>query len=177
MIRHPSNQGLGAAIRTGFAAARGDAILTLDSDLTFHPDQIPLLLSAYPDADAVFGSPLKGKMTDVPLIRRILSHGVNLIYRALLGQRLTSVSSVFRLYRKEALIGLGLRSTSFDINAEIAAKLVFSGARIVEVGTVLTVRERGVSKIRIGREIGNHLRMFAKIISWRLSRPGLPRKF
>lgn len=172
LIRHPTNQGLGAAIRTGFAASRGSLIVTLDSDFTFHPDQIPVLLEALPGVAAVFGSPVRGKMENVSLIRRLLSWCVNALYALFLGEALTSVSSLFRVYRREALAGLGLRSQSFDINAEIAAKLVNAGEKIKEVPVVLTGRLHGESKIHYGREIRNHLLMFLKIIGLRLMKKG-----
>ena len=166
---HERNQGLGAAIRTGLASATGDAVATLDADLTFHPRQISLLMKSYDEADAVLGSPQLGGFEQVNWARRILSNGVNLVYQLLFGRRITATSSVFRLYRTSAIRSLALECDSFDINAEIVFKLLRHGFRVREVPVRLTVRRFGVSKINVPREVKNHLRMFVRILGWRLA--------
>jgi dolichol-phosphate mannosyltransferase len=169
LIRHPKNLGLGMAVRTGIEAASGDAVLTLDADLTFHPGEFQKLLNAYSDGvDAVLGSPYLGAMEHVPLVRRLLSHGVNLAYRILLGRKITSTSSLFRLYRASAIKTLTLENRSFDINAEIVFKLIQSGANLVEVPVTLLTRTSGVSKISTAREIRNHLTLLVRVFCWRL---------
>jgi glycosyltransferase involved in cell wall biosynthesis len=157
------------ALRTGIANAQGDALLTLDADLTFHPGEAQKLIAAYRDGvDCVAGSPLLGEMEHVPLVRRFLSHGVNFLYRLVFGRRLTAASSVFRLYRVSRLRHLKLMSESFDINAEIVFKLIQEGAQIVEVPATLLVRTGGVSKISTWREIKNHVRLLWRALLWRL---------
>jgi len=169
IIKHPQNRGLGAAIRSGMAQAQGDAILTMDSDLTFHPREIPALINAYSEGvDAVLGSPVLGRLEGVSLLRKLLSKGVNLIYQILLARRITSTSSIFRLYRASKLKELDLKSDSFDINAEILVKMIQSGGVVREIPVTLTTRKWGQSKIQISREIKNHIKMFFRIIRWRL---------
>ena len=169
IFRHSKNLGLGATLRTGFSLASGDAVVTLDSDMTFHPDEIPRLLAAYgPRVDCVMGSAFTGRMQGVHPVRRLLSWGVNWIYGRLLGKNFTAVSAVFRLYRASALKALKLQSNSFDINAEILYKLLASGAGVVEVPVTLGRRAYGVSKINVQREIRNHLKMFFRIMKWKL---------
>jgi dolichol-phosphate mannosyltransferase len=168
VVRHEKNRGLGAAIRTGLSAAEGELVLTLDSDLTFSPSLLPSLLEALaPGVDCVCASPFLGRFQGVDIQRRILSAGVNEIYRILLGRPLTAVSSLCRLYRAETLRRLTLDSESFDINAEIIFELLAKGADVREVPAALSVRKFGVSKIRVSREIRNHLLMFARILLWR----------
>ena len=72
LVRHERNQGLGAALRTGFQAARGKLIATADTDLTFSPTLIPLLLERFDqgDVDVVSGSPrLAGYAKEIPSYR------------------------------------------------------------------------------------------------------------
>jgi dolichol-phosphate mannosyltransferase len=107
-------------------------------------------------------------MEHVPLVRRLLSHGVNLAYRILLGRKITSTSSLFRLYRASAIKTLTLENRSFDINAEIVFKLIQSGANLVEVPVTLLTRTSGVSKISTAREIRNHLTLLVRVFCWRL---------
>lgn len=169
VFRHAKNLGLGAALKTGFSLSTGDAILALDGDLTFHPNQVPALLAAYgPGVDCVMGSPFLGSVRDVHPVRLFLSRSVNSIYRAMLGRRLSSVSAIFRLYRASKLKSLALSSTSFDINAEILFKLLAADADVVEVPVALGRRTHGVSKINTPREVRNHLRMFVRILKWKL---------
>jgi len=164
---HSKNLGMGAALRTGIAVAAGDAILTIDADLTFHPSNIDLLLAAYnPGVDCVTGSALLGRLEGVSAGRAFLSKGVNILYGMLLGG-ITSTSSVFRLYRASTLKVLELDRTDFDINAEILLKLLKRKGRVVEVPVTLTQRSWGQSKIRISREIRNHIRMLGRVSLWR----------
>jgi glycosyltransferase involved in cell wall biosynthesis len=167
---HPENRGLGAGLRTGFSLATGDAIATLDGDLTFHPNEIPTLLNEFDNyTDVVMGSPFRGRLEGVPLFRRILSKGVNFIYQRLIGRELTAFSSIFRVYRASFLKKMVLTSTSFDINIEILFRALREHARVKEVPVTLSSRTRGESKIRIGREIKNHLKMMGKILLWKVS--------
>ena len=165
ILRHTWNRGLGAGVRTGIAAATGDLILTLDSDLTFPPSLIPAMLDALtPGVACVCASPFLGRFEGVGPLRLFLSAAVNRIYRVLLGHPLTAVSSLCRLYRAAPVKALPLRSESFDINAEIIVFLLRSGTGVAEVPATLSVRRFGASKISTTREIKNHLKMFARIV-------------
>ena len=169
LMRHPDNLGLGVAVQTGIAEAQGDLILTLDSDLTFHPKDFPELLNHMGEGiSCVMGSPFLGGFEKVGLVRKFLSGAVNFLYRMFLGKNLTATSSLFRLYRADVLKGLKLTSRSFDINAEIVSKLIFSGYRVLEVPVTLGRRKWGESKICFSREIKNHIVQLVKIACWRL---------
>lgn len=168
LLQHPDNLGLGMALRTGFEATSGDIILTLDSDLTFHPREIPVLLEAYTGKEGcIMGSPFMGTFASVGWMRRFLSWGVNFLYRLVLGRKLTSTSSIFRLYKTSVIRALRLTSRSFDINAEIVSKMIIKKEAVKEVPVTLAVRQWGRSKINVAREIFNHLKMFVRILGWK----------
>lgn len=171
LARHKVNRGLGAAMRTGIAAATGDRLVFLDGDLTFHPTLIPRLweaMKAYPEADFIIGSPnLGGYSKEIPAWRLWVSKLANLVYRVLLGKPTTSLNQIFRLYKTEQLKRLPLSAVGFDINAEILFKLVFSGKNFVEVPAELTARLHGVSKLNYTREIRRHLVLIFKILKWK----------
>jgi len=173
-LAHERNQGLGAALRTGFAAASGDWIATLDADLTFHPSQLRALLDCQKatGADMVAGSPFltAGGAAQVRWWRRWPSLWVNGLYRRLCGPGLTAYTPIFRLYRAEALRALRLESTGFEINAEIAARLLAAGKTAAEVPAVLTVRRKGSSKLSTFRELWRHGCLAARLR--RRARPG-----
>jgi dolichol-phosphate mannosyltransferase len=170
LIAHEKNKGLAAALRTGFAEARGEMLVTLDADLTFAPSLIPLLLERFRagDADVVSGSPkMAGYGADIPGYRIAISRLATLIYSTVLGAHITAVSPIFRLYRTEDLRALQLTSKGFDINAEILFGLIRNGKRVAEIPAPLTQRIHGESSLNYRREMVRHLRLAAKMALWR----------
>jgi glycosyltransferase involved in cell wall biosynthesis len=172
VVPHGTNRGMGAAIRTGLAHARGNLVITLDSDLTYQPGDIGKLLAAYREEKAacISGSPFREKDLTKEVsspFRIFASRGVNFLYRILLGRDITCVSGIFRLYEKGALDGLTLRSDTFEIDAEILAKLILGGQSVREVGVTLHWREFGVSKLNVKREVRNNLKILARIFRTR----------
>lgn len=171
ILSHGRNRGLGAALRTAFAAARGERIATLDADLTFHPSQISALLERQRQtgADLVGGSPFleSGGMAGVPFARRLPSLMINAFYRGLFGLALTAYTPVFRLYRAQALKSLTLTSEGFEINAEIAARFLMAKKKVAEVPATLSTRKEGVSKLNRRRELKRHALLVLRLLSGR----------
>ena len=167
LITHSQNQGMGAALKSGFAAASGDWILVLDADLTFSPKDIVLLIAKQrtESSDLVSGSPWLGlrNPSQVPLLRRFLSRSVNLLYRSTSRIPFSSFTSVFRLYRSSRLRGLKIQSDGFEINAELAALFWAHGFKLSEVPVLLSSRKSGRSKLNYRREILAHLRLIFRL--------------
>jgi len=172
VVKHKKNRGLGAAVRTGINHANGDLLIALDADFTFHPNEIPKLIEAHEktNADCVIGSHfLKGGNFEKVLTHRVfLSKAVNKVYQILMGKKIASISSIFRLYRTDCLKKMPIVSTGFDINAEILFKLIKAKRKIIEVPATLTTRIHGESKINTAREIKNHIKLILKILYWRI---------
>jgi len=166
-VAHEYRRGLGAALRTGFAAASGDWIATLDADLTFHPSQLRALLDCQKatGADMVCGSPFLSAAgtAQVRWWRRWPSLWVNALYRRVCGPKLSAYTPIFRLYRAETLRSLRLESTGFEINAEIAARFLAAGKTVAEVPAVLTVRRQGASKLSPFRELWRYGRLALRL--------------
>ena len=125
-VGHEYHRGLAAALRTGFAAASGDWIATLDADLTFHPSQLRALLDCQKatGADMVCGSPFLSAAgaAQVRWWRRWPSQWVNGFYRRVCGPQLTAYTPIFRLYRTEVLRSLRLESTGFSKRCRLATE-------------------------------------------------------
>lgn len=171
LVEHEKNQGLGAAVRTGIREAKGDLVVTYDSDHTFAPTLVKNLLARYDqgDVDFVSGSPkLAGYGKDIPSYRIFISHLATLVYKVVVGADVTAVSPIFRLYRREQLAELPLTSTGFDINAEILFHLVRRGRRVAEIPTPLTVRIHGESKLDYRKEMKRHAKLILRMIGMRL---------
>lgn len=172
LVQHPRNLGLGAAVRTGIAAARKALIITMDSDLTFAPSLVPLLIERFRrgDVDVVSGSPaLAGFDKEIPSFRVGMSRAASLVYSVVLGRSVTSINPIFRLYRREDVQALELQTNGFDINAEILFRLIRQGKRIAEVPAPLTQRTHGVSKLQYSKELQRHFRLLRVMLSWRLA--------
>lgn len=164
---HEVNSGMGTAIKTGIAHARGDLIITMDSDLTFRPADVKKLIAAYrkTGADCISGSPYlePGLMEEVTPFRLFLSRSVNFLYRLLLRGNISCVSPIFRLYKKKIFDEITITSKNFEINAEIISKLLITGRTVIEVPVPLLKRKHGSSKINIRKEAKNYLWLLYKI--------------
>jgi dolichol-phosphate mannosyltransferase len=105
-LRHKTNLGLGAAIRTGFSNAAGEVLITLDSDGTYRFSEIPALLSCLTSGVAIVtASPYHplGGVVGVPTSRLILSKGSSLLYRVLVDWHVHTYTCLFRAYRLEVI--------------------------------------------------------------------------
>lgn len=172
VIGHAQNQGLGAAIRTGFRHARGDVVVTTDSDGTYPFKEIPRLLARLDsDADIVVASPYhpQGRVEGVAAYRLILSQGASVLYRLLLDRRLHTYTALFRAYRRKVVEQVPSTANGFLMPAEFLAYAILMGYRVVEFPTVLHVRRHGQSKARVARIILAHLRFQSKLIRYRLA--------
>ncbi|MEM4259854.1 MAG: glycosyltransferase family 2 protein [Candidatus Woesearchaeota archaeon] len=171
VLKHKKNMGLGAAVKTGIKNAKGELLVTIDGDFTFHPRQIKDLFKRFQkgDVDCVIGSPtLKGYGKDVPSYRIFLSKSVNLLYNILLGKRITAVSPIFRLYKTRQLKKLKIQANGFDINAEILFRLLEKNRIVTEIPARLTTRKFGESKLNNVKEIKNHIKLLLRILSWKI---------
>lgn len=166
-VHHEKNRGMGGAVKTGIEKSHGDLLVFLDADLTFRPGDIRILLEEYrrSSADCISGSPylLPGLMDDVQPWRMFLSRCVNILYRLLLGMQVTSISPIFRLYKRGVFNEITILSENFEINAEILSKMIFKGMSIREVPVALHERQFGESKAQLGKSVKNHIRILYRI--------------
>ena len=100
-MTHVHNGGYGAALKTGFAAARGELIGFLDADGTYPPEKFPDLCRAAlaHDADIVIGSRMAGAASEMPLVRRIGNFIFANLVSLVSAQRITDSASGMRASR------------------------------------------------------------------------------
>lgn len=171
LVKHEANRGLGAAVRTGISSARGDLVVTMDTDLTFAPTLVPALLERFKkgDVDAVSGSPKMASLNkDIPFYRIAVSYIATFVYAIVIGRWMRDISPIFRLYKREHLLQLPLATNRFEINAEILFHLVRQQRKIAEMPAPLTVRIHGESKLDYRKEIIRHLKLVWRMILMRL---------
>ncbi len=139
---HTTNVGKGAAVRSGIKIAAGDYILIQDADLEYNPEDISKLIQAvyFGETSVVYGTRLKRlpNFTRDERTMRFFVHYMgnkflSLVTSILYGQWITDMETGYKLFSKEALQGITLRSKSFNFEPEITAKFLKKGLTIVEV--------------------------------------------
>lgn len=155
VLHRPGKQGLGAAYVAGFEWARErgyDAVVEMDADGSHAPEELPRLLDALRDADAVLGSRWVdgGTVKNWPAHRLLLSRGGNLYTRLALGIPLRDATGGYRAYRLAVLDKIDVSSVSsqgYCFQVDLAWRAVREGLRVVEVPITFVERERGASKM------------------------------
>jgi len=127
VFRHPENRGKGAALTTGFASAAGDVIVVQDADLEYDPAEFPELIAPIERgmADVVYGSRFGGKPQRVHMFwHKMGNHLLTLITNVLFNCTLTDMETCYKMFRREVIEGLEIRSRRFDIEPELTAKIL-----------------------------------------------------
>jgi len=136
LLRHEANQGKGAALRTGFAAATGDVLLVQDADLEYDPRDYGALLEPICDgrADVVYGSRFLGGPHRVHNFHHYVANkGLTTFSNLLTGLNLTDMETCYKAFRRDVLDGITLREDRFGFEPEFTARIAAKGCRVYEV--------------------------------------------
>jgi glycosyltransferase involved in cell wall biosynthesis len=135
---HERNQGKGAALRTGIAAATGDVVIIQDADLEYDPQEYPLLLEPFiqDKADVVYGSRFMGGRPHrvVYYWHSVGNWILTTISNMLTNINLTDMETCFKAFRREIIQSITIEENRFGFEPEITAKIAKMGCRIYEVG-------------------------------------------
>jgi glycosyltransferase involved in cell wall biosynthesis len=162
LIKHPKNLGKGAALKTGFLAARGRVIVVQDADLEYPPSEIPKLVKPIFDkvADVVYGS----RFTSKPCGMSFSHFAGNVILswttRLLFGIRVTDVMTGYKAFSNDVVRLLELKENGFSVEVELTAQILKNGWRFREVPIGYLYRCLGVSKIRNRDGLKSFVRLF-----------------
>jgi glycosyltransferase involved in cell wall biosynthesis len=144
VVLHEKNQGKGAAVRTGFDAATGDVLLIQDADQEYDPRDYPTLLRPIREGitDVVYGSrflggPRKAMFFWNMVANRSLTLFTNILYNSII----SDMETCYKVFRTEVIRELTLRSTGFEIEPEMTAKILKRKHRVYEVPISYNGRE------------------------------------
>ncbi len=167
-LHHPSNFGVGQAMRFGFANTRGDYVVTLDVDLSYAArhigEMLEKLISSH--AKVVLASPYMngGEVKNVPVLRRLLSVLGNRFLKVFVRGNYSTITSMARAYDGPYIRSLDLRATGLDLMPEILHKSLVVHAKVVECpatldwGPQLAYGDTRVSSMKILRHVMSTIR-------------------
>jgi glycosyltransferase involved in cell wall biosynthesis len=154
LVRHDTNRGYGAALRSGLRAARGRLVFFSDADRQFSLLELETLLAHADRYEVVVG--YRAPRAD-PWLRRLIAALGGAAARALFGVRVRDIDCAFKLFHREVLEGMRIASDGIFVNTEVLARAARAGFRIHEVPVSHRPRRRG-------RQTGARPRVIARML-------------
>ncbi|MEZ5317468.1 MAG: glycosyltransferase family 2 protein [Vicinamibacterales bacterium] len=153
LLRHGTNRGYGAALKTAFEASRHELIAFLDADATYPPEWLPRLCARLRDgrADMVVGSRMAGAETEMPLVRRIGNGFFASLLRVIGRTPITDAASGMRVFNRSVLSLVSPLPDGLNLTPVMSTRAAHEGIDVVEVP--IPYRERvGASKLSVVRD-------------------------
>jgi glycosyltransferase involved in cell wall biosynthesis len=149
LVCHTKNRGYGAALKTGFRAARGDLLAFLDADGTYPPERLPeLCRHALDGAELVVGSRRSGAESEMPFVRRLGNFVWSNLVTLLSTRRVIDPASGMRVFRREVLHRLYPLPDGLNFTPVMSTRAIHEGVSLVEVP--IPYKERvGRSKLSV----------------------------
>jgi glycosyltransferase involved in cell wall biosynthesis len=154
LIRHPSNRGYGAALRSGLREAQGELVFFSDADLQFDLEELATLLAHASDFDIVAGH--REPRRD-PWGRRVMAAVWGALVRRLFDVRVRDIDCAFKVFRRHVLEAIPIASVGAFVNTEILVRAAQAGFRIHQVP--VSHRRR-----RFGRQTGARPRVIVRAL-------------
>jgi glycosyltransferase involved in cell wall biosynthesis len=167
VLRHTTNQGKGAAIRTALGVARGDLVVVQDADLEYDPEDWPKLLGPVLKGRAlvVYGSRFTGERRNMLFWHwvgnRVLSLTTNILYNT----TLSDMETGYKLFDRRVLDAIEINADRFEFEPEITAKVLRAGHRIYEVPISYAGRDADEGKKITWRD---GVRAFVTLVKYRV---------
>lgn len=150
-VLRETHQGKGYAIRSGLRQAKGELIVTLDSDGSHRPEEIPSVVRYIREdrADFVIGTRFFNSVnkTKIPKVNRTGNRLFNDLIGFLTGVKISDSQSGFRAIKSSIIKRMKLRSLGYEVESEMLVKALKMGARIAETPISFDQRTKGCSKL------------------------------
>ena len=174
-IEHGKNQGKGAAVRTGIKNAKGEYIIIQDADLEYDVNDIPRLFSKLDvNQKVIYGTRL-ARMPHINaeesrfqfLLHYFGNRFLSLVTSILYGQWITDMETCYKLFPKNATVGMKLNARGFEFEPEITAKLLKKGYKIKEIP--IKTKPRGYEEGKKLNTIRDGTKALVTLIKYRIS--------
>ncbi len=163
VLRHKTNRGYGAALKTGIRAASGAHILICDGDGTYPPEAIPTLLDRIDDHDMVVGA-RTGPSVDIPLPRRVAKWCLRRLAIYLSESDIPDLNSGLRVFRRQAALDyFAILPSGFSFTTTITLAMLCNEGSVMYV-PINYGKRRGRSKIRPLRDSFNFFTLILRTI-------------
>jgi len=129
VLKHETNKGKGAAVRTGFDAASGNVVVIQDADLEYDPDDYTKLIEPIEngESDVVYGV---RTLETQRIIMRLGNQFVTWVTNIIHGQKLRDMETCYKMMKREIAQNLELECRGFDVEAEMTSKILQQGYKI-----------------------------------------------
>ncbi len=155
LIKHNKNRGYGEALLNGLRIAKGDIIITIDSDGQHNPNEMYTLMKPILDneADIIIGSRYLGKCNyNVPLYTRIGESIIEKFLYIFFRQKVGNNQSGYRAFKRKTMdVFEKIKFKDFVFTIEVLFKASLKGYRIKEVPIVVEPREYGNSRVKLAK--------------------------
>lgn len=165
VVRHDSNRGYGAALKTGLRHAQGERIVIIDADLTYPVQRIPDLLNELETCDMAVGA-RTGEQVHIPWVRRPAKWFLKVLANRVAGQKIPDLNSGLRAFRKDlALRYFHLYPEGFSFTTTLTLAMLSDGCEVRYL-PINYMRRAGQSKIQPLRDTVNFLVLIIRMAAY-----------
>jgi glycosyltransferase involved in cell wall biosynthesis len=135
IIYHSENLGKGAAVKSGLKEANGDIIIIQDADLEYNPNEYPVLLKPIlnNEAKVVYGSRFLKRHIPRYRLFYLGNKFLSFLFSILYEQKISDMETCYKVFKREVIKGINIKSNRFNFEPEITARLIKAGYKIKEV--------------------------------------------
>jgi glycosyltransferase involved in cell wall biosynthesis len=142
------NRGYGKALASSIEMAKGDFVVTIDSDGQFNPDDIPVLIAKLKEGDYDLVTGFRRRKND-SVLRVVADRGLNLLVRLMFGVKLRDTNCALKVVKRECFHHFSIESSGYPTPTEITLKAHQLGYKLAEVGIDHLERSGGKSSLKL----------------------------